>query len=174
MPTNRRRRRLERRKNNVPLDERSVRAIETGRGDVVFGGDIGEASPARDRAEAFWDAHGAEIVARGVEARPGYRCWGWWEWESPERRQRVNGEAHPHDRDDFYAPKTLFYGLPRCWCRSDDGGGFETQTEYLSRLALLAPGEADRAAQADPYLSLLINDRSPEDITTNRQRRAAP
>lgn len=42
-----------------------------------------------DAARACWQEFGARIIAHWVELNPGTRPWGWWRWDSPERRRRI-------------------------------------------------------------------------------------
>jgi hypothetical protein len=68
----------------------------------------------------------------------------WWKFEAPERRQRIDGNAHPFDqpeRKDFQ----LRYGKPRMLVLIDDFmAEYEGQLEYLLRLGLIESEEVKK------------------------------
>lgn len=109
-----------------------------------------------ERMKTDWVLYRDQILADWVTKHPGTRPWAWWQFDATARREPVDGSQHPFDRSERkrYAAKwqrlypkrdlrlfELLYGMPaislgeRCT--------FETEAQYLTRLNLLLPGEAE-------------------------------
>jgi hypothetical protein len=122
--------------------------------------DGGAFRPGRPTVAELWAVHGAAIVQEQAAAQPGQRPRCWWRFNAPEPRRRVGGTGEPGRAD-------LSYGIPTSWAwprpvlpgarfaggpppvDPDDPPTFEAEAEYLQRLGLLLPGEAERLDAAD-------------------------
>ena len=115
---------------------------------------------------AVWCQVKEKIVGDWIAARPGTRPAWWWHFDAPEPRKRLGGVGKPASDCLAYVPH-LTYGIPSTWMTrslvehmsgdySDslvdpsNPPSFESQTAYLKRLGLLAPGEAKRV-HADAF-----------------------
>ena len=86
------------------------------------------------------------------------RPWAWWTFDATEpRRQTGNGPPNSTMADDYAYPSRgrLHFGVPRCCAsRTDIDCEYEVQGEYLERLGLFLPGEAEYwAAHKDAWLA---------------------
>jgi hypothetical protein len=94
------------------------------------------------------------------EIGPGTRPWGWWAFPETKIRRVVSGTPDPRDGLPYgafsgngFTPasdvKEYLFGLPRhCWHKEEVV--YETQADYLRRLDLLLPGEAELLNQQRP------------------------
>ena len=118
-----------------------------------------------EEIRATWDEISEEFVARWAEQRPGTRPRHWWGFDAPEPRRRVGGigQAACEVLADAEAYQL---GIPTSWVEpwhvdlygpdftgvavdSEDPPVFESQAEFLRRLALALPGELERLTPAD-------------------------
>ena len=114
----------------------------------------------QEQARECWQKHREVLLAEWIEDNPGTRPWAWWRFDAPERRQCTNG-PHPHDCQTYIAKAeaslrrsewfgqvafALTYGVPRimggCECCNPEPD-YEWEVEYLHRLELLTPAEAE-------------------------------
>jgi hypothetical protein len=133
----------------------------------------------------FWLAHRETIVAEHVAERPGTRPTRWWDFEAPERRQRVGGVGSTwqdvYDWDRGIPVRRVWYRLGDLnWHQGMRSRGltpmdpldppkFESEAAYLRRLGLFIAGEEERLSEADfapevidteiPYWDLPMNRR---------------
>ena len=56
-----------------------------------------EMSGDEDAIKAAWESLRATIMRDWIRRKPGTRCWGWWRFDSPEKRRRIDGKVHPFD-----------------------------------------------------------------------------
>ena len=112
------------------------------------------------------------ILSSWVAEHPGSRPWGWWMFDRPELRRRIDGQVHPFD-DPGYCAKAkriraehphggldlmaTSYGIPRYHTTEhvDRDGLYETEAAYLDRLGLLADDERN-AVEATASRTCLI------------------
>lgn len=104
-----------------------------------------------ERRECWFDLRDG-LLPRFIEFHPGHRPHFWWGFESPGRRERIDGRRHPFDDRTFDLPKDLHFGIPRCWRLVDIATlpganlnnieqAFESERAFLVRLSLLTAGE---------------------------------
>ena len=134
-------RRIKRRRRPTKYTARHIRDLETGRADFfgdLFGGDFGT------RADAWRELKGT-ILANWIAEHPGTRPWGWWEFDTPARRERADGKLNPFDREDYPENlKTLSFGAPHNHLtREDLEADYETEADFLRRHRLLEPEEIE-------------------------------
>ena len=120
--------------------------------------------PTEDDKRVAWEAGRADILAEWIAERPGTRPPAWWDFDSPERRRRIDGKPHPFDVPERVALVAkherenpgrkvdscrLSYGLPCIAMVETDweDAEYEDEMDYLSRLDLLTDDE--RAALAE-------------------------
>lgn len=113
--------------------------------DEAFHGD-------REAMQVAWQSMGSIILREWIAKHPGTRCWAWWAFDAPERRQCLNG-PHPFDRPDSWRETdklcadmqrrvySLSYGCPSLYGPGDFDCQFESQPDYLDRLGLLSDHE---------------------------------
>lgn len=108
-----------------------------------------------DELRQAWEELRDELLALHIAERPGSRPWAWWQYDAPERRQRLDG-VHPFDdlirtehveriaRKPDTSPSfrdrahELYFGKPACLIVPDDfEAAFESELDYLDRLGLL-------------------------------------
>lgn len=118
MPTNRRRRRRERR---YDLDSPRTRERLASGEDFDF-----LPGPDLDAAElrAAWELLRGELLGEG-----GPRPWAWWAFDAREPRRELY--AGP----DSYGPPDWF-GMPRRFASPPPAGMYESEAEYLERLGV--------------------------------------
>ena len=124
-----------------------------------------------ENARRLWPSVRDEFLQNWIVKNPGSRPWIWWEL-APERRRRIgtrkndkvikdkkphpfdslarrklieaevkSGEAHPDSLTDAYR---LRFGVPTVyWVEDDWNAVYEDEADYLARLGLLLPGEAE-------------------------------
>ncbi len=131
---------VKRRRRPVTYTPRHIRELRTGRGDHfndLFDGDL---SSSRSKA---WAEFRDEILPEFIAKQPGHRPHAWWQFDSPGRRERVDGGVHPHDRPNYpEAAKKMSFGRPACFLTRDDAAAeYEEQENYLRRHGLLLPEE---------------------------------
>ncbi len=85
--------------------------------------------------EKAWKQHQKELMTMPFR---GIRPWAWWEYESFEPKKQISGPAP-------LAENYLDRGEPALWQNKQDAdlAVFEAEYEYLKRLNLLLPGEAE-------------------------------
>lgn len=66
----------------------------------------------------------------------GRRPWCWWQFEAPEGRKMITGDA-----SNICPMSPIWFGVPKLYTRIDHGCRFESQVDYLTRLGLLLPDE---------------------------------
>jgi hypothetical protein len=93
--------------------------------------------------EALWRQHGADIVDEWIADAPGWRGWAWWRWTASEPRRVIEGVEHVVNypwiwREGYGGP-----GVPGLRRLPDRAAWplVESMAAYLTRLALLEPGE---------------------------------
>jgi len=117
MPTNRQRTPRSRKDREIYLPEALRFYFETGHEDqrafaekdrynefLFFGDDIAD----------YWRAFGEKIVAEWIKQHPCTRPWFWWNFDSPEPRQRIGGIGTPKHEVLSYAP-VFDFGIPSDW-----------------------------------------------------------
>jgi hypothetical protein len=121
---------------------------------------FGEPEPTEAELEQCWERYGDEIVAEWVEQQPGSRPWGWWRFEAPEVRQRVDG-VHPFDDPSYQQEADRYrrkgwidlmattFGVPKYqpgdWWAGFSRAEYEDEWSYLDRHGLLTDQERFRA-----------------------------
>ena len=97
----------------------------------------GEARVLRD-----WDMMKEKIMEIWLEHLPGTRPWGWWRFESPERRECLN-----HNISDMPKWARYLFGCPTLWTRQqqracgEDVPEYESEYNFLLRHNLLTDEE---------------------------------
>ena len=103
----------------------------------------------------------ADIMRRWVADQPGTRPWGWWKFDAPELRQRIDGGVHPFDDPAWHSLvadqeakyphglnlRELRFGILNIHPQQVPGlanAKYESQQAYLSRLNLMTPEELAR------------------------------
>ena len=92
----------------------------------------------------LWKEYGPEILETWIEKRPGSRPSFWWEFQSPEPRKQLSGQATeysgPPDRGHF------FRGIPGYFQAIDEDNPpvYESEACFLKRHGLFYPGEEKR------------------------------
>jgi hypothetical protein len=145
-------RRPKRRRENYT--EEQLRQLTEG---VSLYPDEGFADEAAERAG--WEELGVSLTEAWIREQPGSRPAGWWKYESPERRRRVDGVQNPFDnrlRQDHVERVALenpafrerayrlYFGVPACCIgaiKDDFEATYEGELAYLDRLGLLTPTE---------------------------------
>jgi len=124
------------------------------------GQDFRNLFPSDEDWRAGWEALRGELLPKWIAENPGTRPAVWWQFEAPERRRRVDGKPHPFDnpeREKLVArwraeyPEVaareaykLHYGQPACLMVRDDlEAEYEPEADYLARLGLMPPEEAE-------------------------------
>jgi hypothetical protein len=112
----------------------------------------------------WWRQVADKIVVSHVEAFPGTRPFGWWQWDAPERRRRLGGigdAAH----DVLAVARAYAFGVPAAFLSSRlaaqmserfrgvpldpaDPPRYEAQATFLDRHGLFVEGERDRVPAA--------------------------
>ena len=131
-------------------------------GFAFFGDGYGRTNPDRERMQADWEQYRDDLLAEWIQKHPGTRPFAWWLFDSPERRRTADGSVHPFDNPERIAhveecrllyPNSpmdayrLRYGRPSTHVGFGDGlVRYESEADYLSRLDLLLPGEAELIA----------------------------
>lgn len=94
---------------------------------------------------AAWDALRDEILPAFIAEHPGRRPWAWWLFDMPpkSRRERIDGETHPHDRRTGYVDpeRRLHFGKPSRIQEADRHAIYESQEAFLRRHRLLSDAE---------------------------------
>ena len=100
-----------------------------------------------------WQTRRAAILKQWIQARPGTRPFGWWQCEAPEARRRLGGTGQATYEYLNVTPRYAF-GIPIDWWSGgstrgvlpsvDDPPVYESQADYLARLGMLVPNEAER------------------------------
>lgn len=151
-------RRIIRTKARHDYGEEHLLALQTGH-------DYFHAFPTPEDRRTAWEDLRDEIMGEWIQKHPGTRPWGWWQFEAPEPRRRVDGKPHPFknpERETKVAawrevcPEVaareahkLFYGKPAVLIVPDDfAAAYEDELAYLRRLKLLTADERRRAEVA--------------------------
>lgn len=130
----------------------------------VFGDDRRGAVPARvregecdaphlvARRREAWECLRDELLADWVVKYSGSRPAAWWEFDSPGRRERIDGQPHPYDgRDVPPYPQGYELGVPLqsvfAWPVEREVG-YESQRDFLARHNLLTESEVADAVPA--------------------------
>jgi hypothetical protein len=98
---------------------------------LLWGPILGEQCPfeLEDDIDGLWKAHEDELLQIWIKERPGTRPDAWWKISAPESRQALGESSWPLP----YPERKWKVAVER-----------ETETEFLKRLNLLLPGEAER------------------------------
>jgi len=143
MPTNRRRR-LQPRRGDVTCSPWMAWKLATGH-EMDFLLPRGQEKPTAEEVRAAWDAVGDALTAQhlagvedtadvgsvlAAERGPGTRPWGWWEFEAPEPRRRLDDGPEPVEG----AP--LWFGVPQFYRGIPPEGMYESQRDYLARFGI--------------------------------------
>ena len=137
------------RREQPDLELTSERAI-----DLICGFPLYPAKPFRDdeHREKVWRRHEAAILAGARDTDPGLKTYepgtrpvAWWTYSAPEPRRQLSGPRGLELRAELYR------GIPALWPDRPERLGvvFETEREYLERLDLLLPGEAEELEDID-------------------------
>ena len=121
--------------------------------------------PSDGQQREVWSVLRDEVLAEWIAENSGTRPYGWWCFDAPERRRRIDGKRHPFDNPareadiDRVARKPnaqpgyreqmhqLYFGKPQMLCIRDDfDAEYETEGAYLERLGLLLDGERELIA----------------------------
>ena len=117
------------------------------RGYSFFAGEGFARNPDIEQVRAAWNDLRDEIMAAWIEQRPGTRPWGWWAFDGPGRRERIDGSVHPFDKPNFQGERRLSFGKPATMRTVDDFEAvYESEVDYLRRHDLLEPSEAEALA----------------------------
>ena len=87
------------------------------------------------------DALRGELLPSWIQSRPGTRPRGWWLFDAPGRRERIDNEVHPHDKPGADPQRRLFMGKPARVGTEDRTAVYETQESFLRRHSLLSDAE---------------------------------
>ena len=156
------------RRTKSEINNSHYRHLETGF--VFFAGD---GFPDEESCRAGWLQLRGEILARWIKEHPGTRPWAWWNFNSPERRRRIDGGIHPFDNTERQAmverlreqnsaracegkygmpdtqtchdPCSLWFGKPCIIFPATDDhlAAYESEQNYLDRLGLLTDEERE-------------------------------
>jgi hypothetical protein len=115
----------------------------------------GQDEPPEDEIREAWEqlrdwivhVHVFGLVAEGddptlylsndfLRKHPGSRPWAWWKYDASEPRRQIG------DGPEAIGPPDWF-GLPRGYRGFHNPKAFETEADYLERLDLFLPGEAE-------------------------------
>ncbi len=132
-------RRIKRRRRASGYTQRHIEHLE--RGSVDWFGDLfGDNYPSEVEA---WVALKDDILSAWVTEHPRSRPWGWWQYDAPGYRERIDGKPHPfEDPDRPENMKKLLFGKPCCYtCQDDWDAKYETEDSFLRRHELLLPEE---------------------------------
>ena len=101
---------------------------------------------ARERLCELWEIHSESYLSAWIAESPGTRPWAWWEFEAPEPRREVNPPARWFHLVDEGEDGRRRMGRILIGNASGDDlvDWLEPEHEYLARLDLLEPGEAER------------------------------
>ena len=133
-------RKNKRRRRPVEYTPRHLRELKTGLCDHfndLFDGDL---FPPKTIA---WAELRDELMPAFIAEHPGQRPYAWWLFDSPGRRERIDGKPHPHDHPGYPTHlKKLIFGKPSCFSTHDESEAeYEDEEDYLRRHGLLTPAE---------------------------------
>jgi len=103
---------------------------------------------ADDAAErAAWEHLRDGLLPAWIAEHPGTRPRAWWKFDMPAgtRRERIDGEPHPHDQvipGEYVDPdRRLFFGKAQRVAMRERNAEYETQGSFLERHDLLTADE---------------------------------
>ena len=108
-----------------------------------------------------WETHGEAFTAKHAKERPGTRPAVWWDQDAPEPRRELNRAGHP-DTAHYLEADGEDGRRRRGRVFVEDAGltdfvpWLEEEADYLTRLDLLLPGEAEALGHEPPPAGLVI------------------
>jgi hypothetical protein len=94
----------------------------------------------REAARVAWGVLRPELMAESIAERPCERPAGWWWFEAPELRRRVDGGRHPCEDPAREMP--VYRGIASICATEDDfRAAYESEAAHLLRLGQLLPAE---------------------------------
>jgi hypothetical protein len=117
----------------------------------------------RESQLSAWKLLSPHIISRWLAALPGSRPAGWWMFDAAELRRQITGPR-------VESSERYWLGMPNPRPAATD---FETEADYLTRLALWRPGEREAFDEIERELRRQSGGGEPDDFFRERHRHAA-